>query len=89
MTQSPLLKFVERLSVEEGAEYMTVAEVARRTGRSPGTIKRWIKAGHISGPSRKVERGAMIIYLYTEDDLKETQDFAQTMTPGRRTDLED
>jgi excisionase family DNA binding protein len=37
---------------EEGNVTLTVPEAARRTGRNPETIRRWIRAGKL--PSRKV-----------------------------------
>jgi excisionase family DNA binding protein len=42
---------------------LTVPEAARRTGRNPETIRRWIRAGKL--PSRKI--GTQ--HLIEEDDL--------------------
>jgi excisionase family DNA binding protein len=48
---------------------ITVPEAARRVGRNPETIRRWIRAGKL--PSRKV--GTQ--HLIDEEDL---QDFGQS-----------
>jgi predicted site-specific integrase-resolvase len=85
---SPVTVFINKVAEEDGVNYHTVKDVAEQTGRSIKTIKRWIENGYVAPASKQIVQGKMLVYLYTDEDLARFVEFSNTMTPGRRMDLE-
>lgn len=88
MGKSPIHVAIEHFSKMDNRVYYTVAQAAPMVGKSIDTLVRWRKAKHNDAPSMQIRMGQRDVFLYTEDDIAELKEFAVTMTPGRRTDLE-
>jgi len=65
--------------------YYYIGEVAELVGRSPSTIRRWIREGRIERPLRRDSRGRL---LFSKEEKSEIQEFAHTRlgvrTGGKR-----
>ena len=57
---------------------LTVLEVARRVGRDPETVRRWIRSGRL--PARKVG----LQHMVDEDDLPAESDLTVDLPQGWR-----
>lgn len=68
---------VRSIIAQVDGDYYTTSEVAKELGVSVGTIRRWYRATELGlkAPSKKITRGKLTIYLYTEDDLEELRLF--------------
>jgi excisionase family DNA binding protein len=62
---------------------LTVPEAARRAGRNPETIRRWIRSGKLR--SQKVGTQLLIDELELEDLLDESHEMAPLPEEWRRT----
>jgi predicted transcriptional regulator len=71
--KSPATAILEDL----GSDYMTVSDIAARYGLHRETIRRLIRQTKDDGtkvvkaPSKAVQQGGMVIYLFTKDDVEE------------------
>lgn len=86
--ESPLLKYIGALAAKTGTNYYTVSQAAALVGRSADTLARWRKRRYVNAPSAQCDFDTEVVYLYTDDDIRELKEFAATMYPGRRIDLE-
>lgn len=59
------------------------SEVAERIGKSQSTVERWRKEGLLE-PSRSHQAGSKTIWLYTQEDVEQGKELAQSITPGRK-----
>jgi transposase len=75
--KSPVTALIESL----GDEYKTVADVAEHFGVHKETVRRLIKAKNpdgtpkINAPSKAAQAGEMIIYLFTDEDMEELEEY--------------
>lgn len=69
-----------RAMLERDGE-MTIASVAKKVGRSPDTIRRWIRAGKIH--PRYVQCGEVSVAVWNDDEVKALKKFAGEVKRGR------
>ncbi len=75
--KSPVTLILESL----GGDYKPVSDMAARYGVHTETIRRLIKAKDSDGnpkvkaPSQAAHQGEMVIYLFTEEDVKEMDEY--------------
>jgi transposase-like protein len=59
----------------------TVAAAAKEIGRSPDTIRRWIRQGKVK--ARQVQCGEQSVSVFTFKEITEMKAFAKTVKLGR------
>lgn len=59
----------------------TVAAAAKEIGRSPDTIRRWIRTGKVK--ARSVKCGEQTVSVFTFAEIRALKDFAKTVKIGR------
>ena len=84
--KSPVTMLIESLD----GDYKTVNDVAKQFGIHKETVRRLIKAKNRDGspkvkaPSKAVQRGEMVIYLFTAEDMAELSEYF-----GKKTEIID
>lgn len=61
----------------------TVSQAAPLVGKDVDTLKRWRKQG-IYTPSDSRKFGALVVGLYTSEDIKAMKVIARELKPGRK-----
>ena len=89
---SNLEKMIARIEHEDGPFY-SYAMVARRVGRSPFTIRRWVTDGIIDHPSHKMPLGNkdgwdQFCWLFTQHEMEEIEAVALAHRRGRPRKIE-
>lgn len=59
----------------------TIAAAAKEVGRSPDTIRRWIREGKVK--ARSVQCGQQTVSVFTFAEIRELKAFAKTVKIGR------
>lgn len=65
-------------------KYKTVHEVAAELKRTPGTVKKWIRAGLVDGPSHYEETEGGFTWLYNASDVARLRKFCVGRRPGQK-----
>lgn len=77
--KSPVSVLID--SLPDRDKYHTVNDAAEYFNVHPETIRRLIKARDINGdpkvnaPSKALQQGSMVVYLFTEEDMKELENY--------------
>ena len=59
----------------------TIAAAAKEVGRSPDTIRRWIREGKVK--ARSVQCGQQTVSVFTFAEIKDLKTFSKTVKIGR------
>lgn len=76
------MKINEQVRAMYPARY-TVSQAAELVGRDVDTLKRWKRKG-VHRPSETRRFGALMVDLYTDDDITTMRQKAKEMKPGRK-----
>lgn len=60
---------------------VTVTEASTRIGRSPDTVRRWIRNGKVT--PRRVQCGSQMVAVFNEHELAELEAYSKTVKIGR------
>jgi len=65
--KSPATRIIESLN----GEYETMASMAARYGVHVETMRRLCKTTKVKAPSKALQQGDLVIYLFTDEDVAE------------------
>ena len=66
---------VDRMMAELDGTYYRLSEVSDLVGVSVKTLRRLIRKGHTTAPSKILTHGGMQMYLYTPKDVEEIKEY--------------
>jgi DNA-binding transcriptional MerR regulator len=76
------MRNVDHLKPENFQHYLTISEVARAVDRDISWIRKLEAEGRIP-QAKRVQRGALLIRLWSPQDVEEIQQVLATLRPGR------
>jgi len=87
---TPVHRFVAKISASEGVPYKTTREVAEELGVSTGWIRKVQRNNLLGVPSKAAQFGRMQIYLYSPKDIERIRAYLSDRqktfaNPGRLT----
>ena len=87
----PVVKEWLELEADDPLADLTVAEVAEQLGRSPGTVRDWIRRGELEayqlGKEYRVTRPALATFCHRQRNGPQRTSRRSEATAGRRSDL--